>query len=517
MNTDTAPEDPGSPRSTLSRRALLGVTAAGGASLAAVRLWPGAGDDVGSGPTGSKSIVRPDSALVADVEGQRLSTGRTVTHRLTAQTAAVDLGGRTVETATFDGNLPGRELRVMTGDRLHVTLANQLQDPTSVHWHGLALRNDMDGVPSLTQSAVDPGAEFVYEFLAPHPGTYWFHPHVGVQLDRGLYAPLVVEDPNEVGAYDDEVVLLLDDWTDGWANSPDAILEGFRKDGMPSMAGMGDMEMPTGVSAEAPLGTDTGDVSYPAHLINGRLGKAPHVVRARQGQRLRIRLINAASDTAYRVAIGGHQMTVTHTDGFPVDPVTVDALIIGMGERYDVLIDVNSATAPVFALPEGKIDAPALALIQTRGSGGSTGGSASTRGDRILSYQDLRASESVWLEERTVDRELTMTLTMAEEGRQWLINGEPYESFDPLDVRLGDRVRLEYKNESNMFHPMHLHGHTFSVGLDGRGPRKDTVNVLPKSSLVVQFDADNPGQWLSHCHNAYHGELGMMGVVSYVM
>lgn len=107
-------------------------------------------------------------------------------------------------------------------------MRNRLPDPTTIHWHGIALRNDMDGVPDLTQSAIAPGADFTYEFAVPDAGTYFFHPHVGTQLDRGLYAPLIVEDPAEPGAYDREFVVALDDWL-GASRTPDEVLEGLRE------------------------------------------------------------------------------------------------------------------------------------------------------------------------------------------------------------------------------------------------------------------------------------------------
>lgn len=134
-----------------------------------------------------------------------------------------------------------------------------------------------------------------------------FHPHVGVQLDTGLQAPLIVEDPAEPGGYDMEVVLVLDDWTDGWGDSPQTILERMAREGMvvggTAMDGMGHegsaMEdaMP---SPDRPLGADTGDVAHPAHLINGRLPEDPYVIRSRLGHRVRLRIINAGSDTACR-------------------------------------------------------------------------------------------------------------------------------------------------------------------------------------------------------------------------
>ena len=103
------------------------------------------------------------------------------------------------------------------------------------------------------------------------------------------------------------------------------------------------------------------------------------------------------------------------------------------------------------------------------------------------------------------------------QGYRWTINGETYDPNRGLPVHAGQRVRLRMTNTTTMFHPMHLHGHTFQVVTPTRvGPRKDTVNVLPGQTVEVDFDADNPGQWLTHCHNIYHGESGMMTVVSYV-
>ena len=136
---------------------------------------------------------------------------------------------------------------------------------------------------------------------------------------------------------------------------------------------------------------------------------------------------------------------------------------------------------------------------------------------RLLSYADLRATPAAALGPRAVDRRLDLTVTMADGGRRWLINDREYADRQPLQLAQGERVRLRLRNDSAMFHPMHLHGHTFAIASpDGRGVRKDTVNVLPGRCVTVDLDADNPGQWLAHCHNAYHGELGMMTVLSYV-
>ena len=463
---------------------------------------------------------------MAAAEAARRRSGAAVSRVLRAAPVTLDLGGRQVQTWAYDGTVPAAPIRVTAGDELRVRLVNDLSAPTTVHWHGLALRNDMDGVPDLTMAPVAPGGVFEYAFAVAHPGTYWFHPHVGVQLDTGLYAPLIVEDPAEPGGYDEEAVLVFDDWTDGWAAAPQAILDAARRDGMGAMTGMGDPSSTGGMggagmgaaSPGQPLGSDTGDVVYPAHLINGRPPSDPSTIRSRPGRRIRLRLINAGADTAYRFAVGGHRLTVTHADGFPVQPVSVDTLLIGMGERYDVLVTAGAGAFPVVAVPEGKDDPAALAILRT-GPGAPPGvGTRPVELTReLLEYAALRAAADVQLGPVAPDRTLQMTLTMADGGRRWLVNGRSYADREPLQVRAGERVRLVLSNQSMMFHPMHVHGHTFALARpDGAGPRKDTVNVLPMQDVTVDLQADNPGQWLAHCHNAYHGELGMMTTLSYV-
>lgn len=506
------------PARNMNRRRFLqlgaaGLVVAGGGGFAGSRLF--------AGPT----PVGPGAAAVTQTESARRVTGKVVRRELRAAPVTVDLAGRAVQTWAYDGVVPGKELRATAGDLLRIRLTNDLPEETTVHWHGLALRNDMDGVPGLTQDPVRAGASFNYAFVVPDPGTYWFHPHVGVQLDRGLQAPLIVEDPREPLSYDEEMVLVLDDWTDGWDDSPDVILERMAREGMVmggmSMEGMdhGGMSMGDSMpSGEQPLGADTGDVVYPAHLINGRTPEDPFLVNTTPGRRIRLRIINAAADTAYRFAVGGHRLSVTHTDGFPVDPVEVDTLIIGMGERYDVVITTGDGAFPVVAVPEGKEAAPGFALLRTAsGAAPAPDARPAELAGRLLSYADLRAAESAALEPREPDREFELGLQMVDGGRQWFINGAAFGDHEPLEVQSGERVRLVMRNESMMFHPMHVHGHTFALtGRNGRGIRKDTVNVLPMESLSVDLQADNPGQWLIHCHNIYHGELGMMTVLSYV-
>ena len=479
----------------------------------------------GCGGENSASPIAADSDPVRTAEDRRRRAGARIREvELTAGLTTVDLGGPLVATWAYGDTVPGRELRVTAGDVLRARVRNALPAETSVHWHGVALRNDMDGVPGLTQSPIGPGAEFVYEFTVPDPGTYFFHPHVGVQTDHGLYAPLVVEDPQEPGAYDVDQVVVLDDWTDGVGEDPDTILRQLLTGGhgMGGMSGMGmgmrGMSGSQGTSEQYPLGRDTGDVLYPFYLANGRIPTAPRVIRANPGQRMRLRLVNAGSDTAFRVVIGGHRMTVTHTDGFPVRPVDVDTLLVAMGERYDVTMTLGDGVFPLVASAEGK-DGQALLLLRT-GSGKAPAPNVRPRelSGRLLQLSDLRATDGVALPTRSPDRTLPVRLGGGMMTYRWTINARTFDDMQPLRLRQGERARLRFANHSMMYHPMHLHGHTFQVlGPGGRiGPRKDTVIVLPGGQRVdADLVADNPGQWAAHCHNAYHMEAGMMTVLSY--
>ncbi|MFI8228004.1 multicopper oxidase family protein [Streptomyces sp. NPDC085900] len=521
---------------TPTRRSVLGASVA----LAGTGVLAACSDSVasttsrgGSTVNAPKGYVVPDGEEVAAAEKKRAASGGTVRDvRLTAVESRLDLGERTVRSWSYGGDLPGNEIRVTAGDTLAVTLANHLPDSTSMHWHGIALRNDMDGVPGLTQRPIDSGAEFDYRFTVPHPGTYWFHPHTGVQLDRGLYAPLIVDDPREPLSYDKEWVVLLDDWVDGVDGStPDAVLDELRggMGGMDMGGSMSDMSMRTESAASSDsgpsrrltgahsdlLGGDPGDVAYPYYLVNGRTANAPSVFRARPGDRIRIRFINAGGDTAFRVALGGHELTVTHTDGYPVRHAKGDALLIGMGERYDVVVTAGDGAFPLTALAEGK-DASTMAVLRTGGGAAPTAEARPQELDgRLLAAHKLQVDESVALRRKSPDRTIRLQLTGTMMHYDWAFDGKPYDASQRHPVREGERVRLEFHNRTAMWHPIHLHGHTFALATAEDGVRKDTALVLPKGTLTVDFDADNPGLWMLHCHNVYHAESGMMTVVGY--
>lgn len=509
----------------LNRRHFLGLSVAttAAAALAACTRNP-------EPTTATSERVMPTDPAVADRETQRPSSGNTVTQPLNAAAFTAAVADKPVTTWGYNGSLTAPTLRATAGDRLQVTVDNQLKDVTSIHWHGLALRNDQDGVPGLTQDPVAAGAGFTYDFRLAHPGTYWYHSHVEMQRERALYGALIIEDPAEKLTYDRDWVIVLDDWMDGITGTPDEVLKELS--GGMSMSGMdmgsspsaSDGSMGTGMkhmlmgSRSDFLGGDAGDVSYPYHLFNSKAPEQAEILAATAGQAIRLRIINAAGDTAYRVGIPGQKLTLTHTDGFPVKHRDVDAVVLGMGERIDALLTVKEGFTPVMALPEGKTG-QGLGFIST-GTGKQPLPAVlpDTLDGTVLDGGQLKADPTVTLADRTPDRKHELKLTGGMDKYDWGINGNRFDMTKPFenafDIKAGERVEVKFINDTEMWHPMHLHGHTFQVGTGGA--RKDTVIVRAKQTVTVIFDADNPGQWLAHCHNAYHAERGMMALFSYI-
>jgi FtsP/CotA-like multicopper oxidase with cupredoxin domain len=241
------------------------------------------------------------------------------------------------------------------------------------------------------------------------------------------------------------------------------------------------------------------------------------VLEAKPGQRLRLRVINAGSDTIFTVAFGGHRMTLTHTDGHAVQPMEVDGFHIGMGERYDAVVTLGDGVFPFTARPFGK-QGLARAVVRTgAGTAPAEGVVPSELTGQPLTVVDLEAAEGAALPKADPATTQDVTLSGSMNGYVWTVNGRTYDDTEPLTVHAGETTRLRVRNASMMSHPLHVHGHTFQVGpAGGTGPRKDTILVPPMVGFEVDLLADNPGRWMFHCHNAYHAEAGMMTRLDYL-
>jgi multicopper oxidase len=440
--------------------------------------------------------------------------------RLTAAITDVDLGtGTSFKAWTYNGQVPGPEIRVKEGQRIRVLVKNRLPEGTTVHWHGLPVPNRMDGVPFVTQKPIPPGGTFVYEFEAKPAGTYLYHSHAMYQLDSGLYGPLVVEPRRETLSYDREYTWLLEDWATVDGGGPEASRMGRIA---PHMGMMGGMMGRRGLADGGPLQ----EPRYDVYTINGKVQGALPDFKVKKGDRLRLRIGNPSSSTFYTLRIAGHPLTVTHADGRPVLPLAVDALRIGMGERYDVMISAdNPGRWAVYTLSDGSPSGGlTLATLQYEGINSKGYSSAAETFPRMNDYRLLEGMDERFPlpVQGEVDRIFRMILSGGLMGSPyWTINGRVYPDSEDWTVKPGERVRLEYFNRSMMAHPMHLHGHFFELvgtgDITGVRAKKDTI-IIPAhmGAGAVEFTADNPGVWIHHCHNLYHMEAGMANLFKVV-
>jgi FtsP/CotA-like multicopper oxidase with cupredoxin domain len=434
------------------------------------------------------------SLLISALPGQ-------TTHRISLVakpgTAQIEPGKIVRNAWLFNGQLPGPAIRVTEGDRVRVTLKNELPEPTTLHWHGLPIPLAVDGVPGVSQGLVGVGQEYTYEFVANRPGTYWYHPHVDLQIDRGLVAPLIVYPKNKAAdpKYDREHLIVLDDWLPG---SP--------------------------VAGRDPI--------YSDYLINGKTSRGQQPLVVKKGEVVRLRFINASGMTNYVVTVDGHPMRVTHTDGQPVVPVITKAIPIGVGERYDVYITANNpgkwsiAAAPLQARNRTLVRAVLAYASSTAAVPSPSYVPAWLRSAPLLSYSQLASSKPLGPISTTPNRVHDLLLGWGGMRRYvWTINGQAFPNADPLDVKLGEIVRFNVTNRTMVAHPMHIHGHFFRVIGSGGGTKaplvKDTL-LVPRGGMMnpgrldAEFLADNPGNWAYHCHMIYHMGAGMMRLVRYV-
>lgn len=405
--------------------------------------------------------------------------------------------GVTVNAWLYNGQLPGAPLRVTQGQTLRVRYRNQLPEMSMIHWHGQPVPLGMDGVPTISRPGVATGQEFLYELTGLEPGTYWFHPHGHEsQLDVGLAAPLIVDpaNPGDDPAFDVEHTVLLDEWTN-------------------------------------PLGG-----GWTGHLLNGKSsnGQTPFVVQP--GQRLRLRFLNASATTNYVIALDGHPLVVTHADGNRVQPVSVQAIPIGIGERYDAIVTCNNPGTWSLAVSSLLSRASTLVrgVVQYAGSTAAVPAPAfvpsNLSGGAMLSYAQLASFFPVQPITATPNRSYTATLAMQMGGGMgnmtWTINGQAWPNVTPFVAAAGEQVQMTFVNQmmgAGQWHPMHVHGHFFrlmgTAGGTQSPPKKDTVLVAPMgtagSSASVQITMDNPGRWLLHCHHMMHMMSGMMTAIEY--
>ncbi len=502
---------------SLSRREFLRVS--GQAGLGALALTAGGG------------------ALLAGQAGaaQREAVGGVREIHLEAREMTWEIApGKRIKAMAYNGQIPGPEIRLTEGERVRILLKNALPEPTTIHWHGVDVPNPMDGVPGITQKAVQPGETFTYEFEATPAGTRWYHTHFQEhrQLDLGLYAPLIIE-PARPDPFpsDREYSLVLNDWATGTGRPLPGTGEGTAggRGGMGGMmggmmrGGMGRMMEGMMGRGGGGMGGMMGDSQQPAYdtmTINGKAYPATQPLKVRKGERVRLRLINASADTTHLVRLAGHRLNVTHTDGNPLmQPVEVDAVPLAPAERCDVAFLADRPGAWfLYCTQPGHTGAGEQVLIVYEGHEADKAQAPveDVAGLRLWRY-NLGQGREILPHPSGQELFFDLTLSGGMMGSDvWTINDKRYPNTDPLRLRKGDRARVRFRNMSMEAHPMHLHGQSFKVlAVNGRrlpaAIVKDTVDVeAHMGSVVVEFTAHNPGDWFFHCHKPMHMEGGMI-------
>ena len=399
----------------------------------------------------------------------------------------------------YDGRVPGPTIRVRQGERVVRRFVNGLPQPSAVHWHGIRIENSMDGVPELTQPVVQPGAEFLYDFAPPDAGTYWYHSHHRTfeQMARGLYGVLVVEEP-EPPEVDREEVLVLDDWR---------------------------------LADDASIHDSFGSLHDWAHA--GRIGnwitvngESAWSRETSRHERLRLRLVNAANARIFSLALKHLEGWVVALDGQPLPaPRAAGPLVLAPGQRVDLIVDATAGEGEEGLLVyRGREQDFTLASFTFRGQAREARLPAPrplppnpvpALGDLSQARREtLRMDGGAMgrMRQAMLDGRMMGVRELAGQGKVWAFNGLAEMPDAPLlTASRGETVRLAMVNDSAWPHAMHLHGHHFrAIASDGAaGPLRDTLLLDRGETAEIAFVADNPGDWLLHCHMPGHSFSGM--------
>lgn len=414
----------------------------------------------------------------------------------------------------YNGSVPGPAIRVSQGERVRIHVENGLREDTTVHWHGVRLPNAMDGVPHLTQKPIAPGERFTYEFVCPDAGTFWYHPHQRSfeQVGRGLYGALIVAESSPP-AVDRDVTWILSDWR---------------------------------LLKNAAISDDFGNMHDVSH--NGRVGNTVTVngriretFAVRAGERIRLRLVNAANARMFALEFAGHQPWIIAMDGQPVEPHVPEGnrMVLGPAMRADLVIDMRGKPGQRFTVTDAFYRGMAYRLLDLVYSDEVP---VRTFADEPpvrlaanpLAEPDLKSAERHeivfsggmmgGMMSAMMDGKQTDIRTLMHNGLVWAVNGIAAKGHMLKPLLTLDRDRsyvLELVNDTAWHHPMHLHGHAFRVISRNGTPTQhrewlDTVLLDPRERAEIAFVADNPGDWMFHCHILEHQTGGMMAVVRVV-
>lgn len=400
-------------------------------------------------------------------------------------------------------------LRTPRGQPFRADLANTVTEHTTIHWHGIRVPNAMDGVPYMTQPPVMPGESFAYEFSPPDAGTFFFHPHCNTvaQLGRGLAGALIVEDEAEQGLFPADHVVAIKDWR----LKDDGSFDVFSTDKGAARAGT------------------FGNVK----TVNGRPAAK---LEAPANGWVRLRALNLDVSRIVVLALDGAEAFLIATDGNTLEPpIPLKTWRLGPAMRADIAFRMPSRSVRLQNVWGAKPEL--LAEISVVESALPGIGSMPPLAPSRVPEPDLKNAERVtfdltaghvspeleaWLKENS---NLGLDALCLPQRTFWAINGKSWPGEAPglmppplAELKLGQSYIFELFNGTPHQHPIHLHGHTFRVLRSSKGEiashLADNVLIAPKERVEIGFIADNPGEWMIHCHIVEHQETGMMGYVT---
>ena len=487
-----------------------------------------------------------------------------VKYELVINDTTLVIQGENKKVIAVNGQLPAPTLKFTIGDTAQITVINKMHHETSIHWHGLILPNNQDGVPYLTTAPIKPHSTFVYKFPIVQTGTYWYHSHTMLQEQIGMYGALIIY-PKNYNATKDQIMLLSD-----WSNENPIEIErslhqatdwyGIRKNATQSYAeAMRENQGKTKTKNEwkRMMAMDVSDVYYNQVFINGAAIQKNENFSA--GDTVRVRIINGSASTYFWINYAGGKMNVIASDGMDVEPVPVDRLIIGVSEIYDIEIiipenkqfelrattedrtqfaslflgkgeSVSNASMPRLQYFEGmKMMNDMMTISGNMNDMGMAMSLQQMDMNAImypelqekeiitLNYNMLRSPVSTSLPEKPF-RNINLTLTGNMNRYVWTIDNQTISESDIIQIKKGENIRLIITNNSMMRHPMHLHGHFFRVVNQHQAysPLKNVIDIMPMETDTLEFHAsEDKGNWYFHCHILYHMMSGMGRILTY--
>ena len=503
------------------------------------------------------------SLLILLAVCMQLQAQRLVRYDLVVKDTVVNYTGKSRKAIAINGQIPAPTLYFTEGDTAEIHVHNKMHHETSIHWHGLILPNEQDGVPYLTTAPIAPQGDHVFRFPIVQNGTYWYHSHTMLQEQLGMYGAFIIHTREK--SLMPEYTLLLSDWTDENPHQIERSLH-YATDWYAIKKGAA-QSYAEAIKAKS-LGTklhnefkrmmamDVSDVYYEKVLSNGKPEQAYAELKA--GDSIRLRVINGSASTYFWLNYAG-KIKVVASDGMDVVPVEVDRLIVGVSESYDVIVTLPEEGSFEFrATSEDRINTTSLWLgkgekkhaysmprlayfkgMKMMNDMTTVGGNLHDMGMAMslqqmdmnavmyqelndqapvtLNYSMLKAPVKTTLPDGPV-RTMNFTLTGNMNRYTWTMDNKTISESDKILIRQGENIRIILTNNSMMRHPMHLHGHFFRVvnGQGDQAPLKNVLDIMPMETDTIEFHASEKyGDWFFHCHILYHMMSGMGRIFTY--